>query len=585
MDTSNSGHYAALLQTVSELRGELERSVSKMQGLEEQNRLMISNNGQLKDELIETRKKYNEAQDNYMKTVSAKFEQERQHEAFLEGVKLELAQKTKEFETLREKFAPQDVDYIRIKVQEELEVPHKQRILAMEAEVEKFKEESFKNLRELERCKADYEAHSAMQQRNAAAVAEDYEASLAEMTNYVAELKNRNFDAEKEDKLREQRIKLGELEQITKSLRSEIAAVRAERDEILYASEQYRVHSEDELSSMRARMSIKDTEKLAAEKKASLLTNELDLKEAALRAAQQELEYSKDQGAGLKGQLADAHATVDRVREDGMVNLEQQRLRFETQSNEQGANVDSLQNKVLHREEQIRRMQRELAEAQVRVESVESAVRQTYTAQLNDMRQRADTATLAFNDLRDKVSVEMGQLRATVDAKSNENENFKAESTRLRREKGLLYDKLQGLENKIVAEKSKYAVLKRDLSTKLSVAEEREARLRGELTDRTSAMDEAMAQDEEQTKEIRRLRHQLSQHEAETEKRVAEATRTLREQQENIERVCLLKLDESKRAAREAVSKERRKADAYKEKALESHARNKALLSKFSSLD
>jgi predicted nucleic acid-binding Zn-ribbon protein len=556
-----------------------------MQSIEEQNRLMQGNNKQLKDELLETRKKYNEAQDNYMKTVASKFEQERQHEVVLERLNVEVSNKRKEFDVLREKFAPQDIDYIRIKVQEELEIPHKQRILAMEAEVEKHKEESFKSMRELERCKADYEAYSALQQRNAAAAAEDYNLGLIEMQGYVADMKNRNFDAEKDDALRTQRVKLGEMEQTCKSLRAEIAAVRTDRDETFYNTEQYRTHADEELTSLRARFAINETDKMALEKRVSLLASELDTKESQMRSLKQELEYSKDQMDSLKGQLMDAQTSVDRVREEGMVGIEQQRLRFETERSEQGAHIDSLQAKLLSREEQIRRTQREVVEGQVRMEGVEGAVRNTYAAQLVESRQRADTAMLNFTDTRDKMSMEMANLRQTIDARVNENENFKSEMTRLQREKGLLYDKLQGLEGRLVAEKSKYAVLKRDLSTKVAVAEEHEARLKSELHSQTQRFNEAAAHDEEQMKEIRRLQQRLSEHEAETEKRVNQATKGLREQQENVERVCLMKLEEGKRSARDAVNKERRKADAYKEKALESHARNKALLSKFTGAD
>lgn len=222
-----------------------------------------------------------------------------------------------------------------------------------------------------------------------------------------------------------------------------------------------------------------------------------------------------------------------------------------------------------------------MVEAQVRTEAVEANVRSVYGTQLADARSRADTALLSFTDIRDKMSSELASLRQMVDSKAHENENYKSEMTRIRREKGLLYDKLQGLEQRVVSEKSKYAVLKRDLTTKLSVLEEREARLKEDLAAMTSAYEEARVHDEEQQKEIRRLQSKIAGGEVEIEKRVNQATKGLREQQENVERICLMKLETAKRDARDAVAKERRKADAYKEKALASHARNKALVSKY----
>ena len=130
MDTSRSSssssqHYSVLLQTVSELRTDLEKTMMKIKSLEEQNQTLNNNYQVVKDELINTRFKYNETKESYLNTVAEKFEAERQHEAFMERLKLQLAEKTKDFELIRDKLIPHDIDQLRIKVQEELEVQHK----------------------------------------------------------------------------------------------------------------------------------------------------------------------------------------------------------------------------------------------------------------------------------------------------------------------------------------------------------------------------------------------------------------------------------------------------------------------------
>lgn len=105
--SSNNTNYATLLSTVTELKTDLERAVSKIRYLETQNRTIDSNYLIVKEELIETRRKYNEVADSYMTTVAEKLEAERQSEAFMDHVKMQLSEKTKEFELLRDKFAPQ----------------------------------------------------------------------------------------------------------------------------------------------------------------------------------------------------------------------------------------------------------------------------------------------------------------------------------------------------------------------------------------------------------------------------------------------------------------------------------------------
>ena len=112
----SSSQYTNLLETVTDLRNDLEKAVSEMQLLRESNDSLKRHSETIEDQLIETRKKYNEAQENYMTTVASKLETERQYEEFLSKKSYELEEKTNEFEQLRDKFTPQDVDYIRIKV-------------------------------------------------------------------------------------------------------------------------------------------------------------------------------------------------------------------------------------------------------------------------------------------------------------------------------------------------------------------------------------------------------------------------------------------------------------------------------------
>jgi hypothetical protein len=185
---SGSSQHQALLATVMELKTDLEVAMNKMLVMDEQNRTISHNYAQVKEELIETRRKYNECRDNYLSTVADKLAEEERREEFNEKLKLQLIEKTKEFETLRDKFAPQDLDYIRIKVQEELEIPHRQRLQAMESEVAKHKENYFAMKRELESSKAAYEAYSQIQSRDVASIREEHESVALILREQIAKL-------------------------------------------------------------------------------------------------------------------------------------------------------------------------------------------------------------------------------------------------------------------------------------------------------------------------------------------------------------------------------------------------------------
>ncbi len=94
--SSGSTQHQALLSTVMELKADLERTMNKMQVMDEQNRSLTHSYGIMKEELIETRKKYNECRENYLNTVADKLADEERREEFNERLKLQLAEKTKE---------------------------------------------------------------------------------------------------------------------------------------------------------------------------------------------------------------------------------------------------------------------------------------------------------------------------------------------------------------------------------------------------------------------------------------------------------------------------------------------------------
>lgn len=104
---SGNDYSATLIGTVSELRMELQRTMTEIQTTKDQNRSLQANNQGIKEELLDTRKKYSEAYENYMATVTEKLEAERQNEAFMDRLKKQLLEKTNDFDLMRDKNSPQ----------------------------------------------------------------------------------------------------------------------------------------------------------------------------------------------------------------------------------------------------------------------------------------------------------------------------------------------------------------------------------------------------------------------------------------------------------------------------------------------
>lgn len=54
--------------------------------------------------------------------------------------KVQLEQKSKEFEEWQTNLVPQDLDMLRIKIQEELEIPHMQKVQGLQSEIESLRQ-------------------------------------------------------------------------------------------------------------------------------------------------------------------------------------------------------------------------------------------------------------------------------------------------------------------------------------------------------------------------------------------------------------------------------------------------------------
>jgi len=67
----------------------------------------------------------------------------------------------KEFETLHKNLAPpKDLDQLRMKIQEEIEIPHRQRTQALQGEIHKYRDMFFHARREMELLKTEYEQYA-----------------------------------------------------------------------------------------------------------------------------------------------------------------------------------------------------------------------------------------------------------------------------------------------------------------------------------------------------------------------------------------------------------------------------------------
>jgi type I site-specific restriction endonuclease len=90
-----------------------------------------------------------------------KIQTHKRHEELIAKWKSQIEQKAKAFENLQKKLAPpRDLEQLRLQIQEELDVPHQQKLKMFQEEVEKYRQSTFNLRRQFESLKSEYEHYA-----------------------------------------------------------------------------------------------------------------------------------------------------------------------------------------------------------------------------------------------------------------------------------------------------------------------------------------------------------------------------------------------------------------------------------------
>jgi hypothetical protein len=155
-----------------------------------------------------------------MATVTEKLDMQRTSNSLVEKIRRQLLEKTKEFEALRERSLPQDIDTLRIKVQEELEIPHREKIMRMQAEVQEQRNKYYAMKREMENWKTECETINRFNTREIAALKEVHEQVQKKLRDEISRLHDREIPQERDETIiRQQMADIQELKHLVQKVR------------------------------------------------------------------------------------------------------------------------------------------------------------------------------------------------------------------------------------------------------------------------------------------------------------------------------------------------------------------------------
>jgi predicted nuclease with TOPRIM domain len=256
MDIS-SASYSSLLSTLSGSRADLERANTRIVALETDNSRLQQAYTQVKDELTEAKKRYNEARDNYHKLSEEKMEREKQSETFLERLKTKLDEKAVELEQMQKQNRPQDADALRTSIREEIELPYKQKIRTLTDELDHCRDVCSQYKRENDRLKAENSITGENQRREVSSVRSEHDSVVGSLHDQIIALQEQREQstafASEDSNVRALKHRLMEQQSLIDHLKAEVTKLVAEKDQVTLQSIEFQSKMEETYAKTKVR--------------------------------------------------------------------------------------------------------------------------------------------------------------------------------------------------------------------------------------------------------------------------------------------------------------------------------------------
>ena len=576
--SGNQGPYETLLDQVTALQSDLSKTFALYQTLKAENETMADALSATKAENTKLRDKYNDIRKRYYDENKQRIEIENTHEEIVRSWKLQLEQKAAEFDKLQANLAPpRDLDLLRMKIQEELEVPHQQKVRKLTVDVEKYREMFYNVRREHELLKTEFEQFTIDQGKREEASHSAHMLQVQNFKNKIANLENARDDTTLKDQVRLLERELQEFRLRENKLKDEVSSLSEQKQTAVIEKE--RMFLECERIKSEHLGSSKTMEARALEAEANVHNFKIQHERAQKRANDQqkriaELEHEISRHRILlekkEQQMADdasdkSDAIADMAREcDKKINaaksenmkLERKMERIQQEHQNAIAQVDSCK-KMMEESNAAHRREIEGLQEQSRLERTELEKRMdqadTLVKEANEA--KMDAVRKSQSDREELKSYEK-KVKAQADRKDKENEAWKMEKENL----------LQSISN----EKDEYEELKDEYSKLQSEHRELRAKEQALVGDREKLEGNIkylegevsrLCEDEERV----RLAHKDNSEKLRAQC-VIEIKNLRREQKKNIQ----VKVKTINNLKRDLV-KATKKSEEYKKKALSEH--------------
>ncbi|CAM9789285.1 unnamed protein product [Pylaiella littoralis] len=573
---SLGGQYEKLLATVGNLQGDLQRTVGVCQALGSQNDKLKANYEAVRTELIHLREKHNTTRKQLLEAVESRVSADQRTETLVHKWKVQLEGRTRELESLQAKLVPQDLDMLRAKVQEELEVPQQRRTSLLEAEVEKHRQMFCKARREHERCKAEYEQYTIDQGREMEAMHQQHKAESHVLKLRVQDLEASFADPDRDEEARLLRRQLEEAEAARAQVHEEMAAVRSQREAAELERHKLILAHQSEAAATHVLISTLEADKKALQRRCA----EAEEAEGRRRRQAEELRDRLQDALEEVSKFKEACAGKDRValeaRSETKHAAERLALEWGREKAELKAANEGLAKRIALAERRTREVSDQAASRFRAAQQLEERVRREAGKEASVLREGLSRLEGEVERLRLEGERAASNAQQEIQKLRGDAERAKSEASRVLREKEALRERVAALKSATdrSAEAAEAATRDRDearvaaATAAQRVQQEREGL--AEMEGENGGLRERLQMAEEELEALIAGADQAREAHVRALKDIRRAAGA--ERDSHVARVRH-ELETLRRRARKSVRKERKRSRAYKAKAVEAHQR------------
>ena len=185
------------------MQTDLSKTFAVCQQLRAENDSLSENYYRIKEDHTGLREKYSDTRRRFYDEQKLRMEVEQNHDSIVRSWKLQLDQKAQDFMELQQNMAPpRDLDLLRIKIQEELEAPHQEKVSRLEKETTKYREMFYNVRREHELLRTEFEQFSLDQGKREESLHESHTVVVNQLRSKISEAQAAKDDTAHIDEIR-----------------------------------------------------------------------------------------------------------------------------------------------------------------------------------------------------------------------------------------------------------------------------------------------------------------------------------------------------------------------------------------------